>query len=128
MQFYGGLNLLLMLLVLIQVYSGTQGLSLLWFVLLAEVVILGLGNVLALARVKRSYAEIFFVNDHFSLISVHEILFSPKNQAFPLLYSNPVMHTAGDRFTVHFNDQIVTFERKDWDDFDLIWGWFAVPR
>ena len=126
MQYYGGFNVILMFAALVQVTSGSPGSTLLWTMVIGEAIALALGNVLALAKTKRSYAEIFFLNDHFSLISVHEILFSPQNQAFPLRYANPVMSSGGDAFTIHFNDQIVTFHRKDWDDFELIWGWFAV--
>ncbi len=128
MQYYGAFNLLLMLAVMVQVSSGVAGGTLLAVVVIGEIVALALGNALAMAKTRRSYAEVFFLTDHFSLISVHEILFSPNNQAFPLLYANPVMDREGNSFTVHFNDEIVAFHRKDWEDFDLIWGWFAMPH
>lgn len=127
-QYYAGFNLLIMFYALAQISSGQSGPNLLWVVVVAEVIALTLGNMLALAKTRRSYAEVFFLNDHFSLISVHEILFSPQNQAFPLVYATPSMDPDGDKFTVHFNDQIIPFYRKDWDDFELIWGWFNVPR
>lgn len=127
-QYYAGLNLLIMFYALAQISGGNSGQSLLWTVVIAEIIALGLGNMLALARTRRSYAQIFFLNDHFSLISVHEILFSPQNQAFPLIYANPVMDAEGDKFTVHFNDQIIPFYRKDWEEFDTIFAWFTVPR
>lgn len=128
MQYYGALNLLLMLAVMVQVSSGVSGTKLMWAVIIGEIMALALGNGLAMAKTRRSYAQVFFLTDHFSLISVHEILFSPNNQAFPLIYANPVMDRDGNSFTVHFNDEIVTFRRKDWEDFDLIWGWFAMPH
>ncbi len=127
-RYYAGFNLLIMFYVLAQVSSRGMGSQIIWIVVGAEIIALALGNMLAVAKTKRSYAEIFFVNDHFSLISVHEILFSPQNQAFPLMYASPHMDPDGDSFTVHFNDQIIPFYRRDWEDFDLIWSWFTVPR
>ncbi len=127
-QYYGAFNILLMLAVLVQISAGKWSQGLMWMVVVGEVIALALGNMLALAKTRRNYAEVFFLEDHFSLISVHEILFSPKNHAFPLLYANAVMDPDGDRFSVHFNDQIINFYKKDWEEFDLIWGYFNIPR
>ncbi len=78
---------------------------------------------LAQAKLKNTYAEIFFVNEHFSLISVHEILNEQQNHAYPLLYANPSYDPNQEQLTLHFNDQVITLKRADWEDFDLIANW-----
>ncbi|MDX2249659.1 MAG: hypothetical protein SF052_22945 [Bacteroidia bacterium] len=119
MQYYGALNLILMLAVIVKVYAGGYGQSVLWLAVIGEVAALGLGNLLAYGKLRRTIAEIFFVNDHFSMISVYEILFKGENNAFPLIYANPDMLNE-DTVSIHFNDQILTLYRKDWEEFDLI--------
>lgn len=123
MQYYAAFNVVIMLAVLVQV--ATQGFApeSLWIVLVAEAIALGMGNLLAQAKLKNTYAEIFFVNEHFSLISVHEILNEQQNHAYPLLYANPAYDPEREQLTLHFNDQVVTLKREDWDDFDLIANW-----
>ncbi|MEZ4825237.1 MAG: hypothetical protein R3C61_02930 [Bacteroidia bacterium] len=118
MQYYGAINVLLMLAVMVRVYAG-HGYSVLWLAIVGEVVALVLGNLLAYGKLRRTIAEIFFVNDHFSMISVYEILFKGENNAFPLIYANPDMLNE-DTVSVHFNDQIITLHRKDWEEFDLV--------
>lgn len=120
MQYYGALNILLMLAIIVKVYSGGLEQTVLWLAVIGELIILGLGNLLAYGKLRRTIAEIFFVNDHFSMISVYEILFKGENNAFPLIYANPTMTPEQDSITVHFNDQIITLYRRDWDEFDLI--------
>ena len=123
MQYYGAFNLVLMLVVLVRIVSAGAGPSLLWWIIGAELIALGLGNMLAYAKLKRTYAEIFFVNEHFSLISVYEILFQRENNAFPLRYANPSLSGDHSRLVIHFNDQVVTLKREDWEEFDLIRDW-----
>lgn len=120
MRYYAGLNMIIMLGVLIKVVSGSGfGSGMIWAIMIAEIVALVLGNLMAYSKLHRSYAEIFFVNDHFSLISVHDILFKKENHAFPLRYANPSMSDE-DTISIHFNDQVVTLKRENWDEFDLI--------
>jgi len=123
MQYYAAFNMIIMLGVLVKVVSGGWGASLIWPVVIAEAVAIGLGNLLASAKLKRSYAEIFFIEDHFSLISVYEILNKRENEAFPMVYASPSFDPSGDRLTLHFHDQVITLYRKDWEDFDLIYDW-----
>ena len=68
----------------------------------------------------RNYAEIFFVGDHFSLISVYEVITERKNHAFPMMYASPSLDPEQDKLSFHFNDQVITLHRKDWEEFDLI--------
>lgn len=82
-----------------------------------------LGNLMAHVQLKRKIAEIFFVNDTFSVINVHDILHQSEPQSFPLRFANPVRE--GDRISFHYEDQIMYINREDWgDEFDLIWNWF----
>lgn len=120
MRYYAGFNVVIMVYVLLSIVSGGASLSLLWTVLIAEAVALGIGNLLGQSSLQRTFAEIFFVGDHFSLISVGEILDKPKNHAFPLRLANPFLDPEQDKITIHFNDQVITLYRKDWEEFDLI--------
>lgn len=120
MRYYGGLNMIIMLGILVKVVSGGfGGQSMIWAVVIAEIIAIGLGNLMAYSKLHRSYAEIFFVNEHFSLISVHDILFKKENHAFPLRYANPAQPDE-DTLTIHFNDQVITLKRENWEEFDLI--------
>jgi hypothetical protein len=84
-----------------------------------------LGNLFAQVKMRRSIAEIFFVNDGFSIISVHDILHQSPKRSFPLKFANPTR--TNDEIQFHFEDQIMTLKREDWgDEFDLIWNWFTA--
>ncbi|GAB4410408.1 MAG: hypothetical protein OHK0039_14780 [Bacteroidia bacterium] len=128
MRYYTGMNVLIMLGVLVKIVSGSYGILLLWGVIIAEAIAFVLGNVLARASLRRRYAQIFFVSEHFSLISVHDILYEQDHQAFPLKLASPHLDPEGDRITLHFNDQIVTLLREDWEDFDLIWDYLYAAQ
>lgn len=118
MQYYAILMLFVMAAVMLKVYVGQNPI---WWGVLGTAAALGLGNLMAYVSMNRNYAEIFFVNEHFSLITVHEILNEKKNTAFPLHYANP--QRIGEEITLHFNDQIITLKAEDWEEFDLIWSW-----
>ena len=118
MQYYAGLSLIVMLGVIVKVYAGQP---ILWFAVIGFAVSLILGNMMAYVQLKRSIAEIFFLNEHFSIISVYEILFQRNNHVFPLIYANPRKH--GDHISIHFNDQIINLYEKDWEEYELIWNW-----
>jgi hypothetical protein len=122
-RYYAMFNVVLMLAVLVKVASGDFGLDLLWPVVIAEAIALGLGNLLAVAKLKRSYAEIFFVEEHFSLISIHEILHGREYDAFPMAYAAPAVDPEGDKLTIHYHDQVITLYRRDWEEFDLVCDW-----
>lgn len=118
MQYYGIFMLFVMAAVMLKVYVGQNPI---WWGIIGTGVSLGLGNMMAYVQINRNYAEIFFVNEHFSLISVNEILSEKKNNAFPLRYANP--QRVGDEITIHFNDQIIVLKADEWEEFDLIWSW-----
>ncbi|WNJ20951.1 hypothetical protein [Pontibacter sp. G13] len=124
MQYYATFNVVIMLGVLIKVISGGFGGGLVIVVVLAELAAIGLGNLLAYAKLKRNIAEIFFTQEHFSLISVYDIVYNPESKhAFPLAYANPTLSADRNQIVVHFNDQVITLHREDWDEFDLIVNW-----
>lgn len=120
MYYYGIFALVVMVGVMLKIYFGQNPL---WFGIIGMVVAVALGNMMAYVRVKKNIAEIFFVQDHFSLISVYEILFGAENNAFPLRYANP--QRTADGLSLHFNDQIIHLKAEDWEDFELIWGWLT---
>lgn len=127
MQAFGAMNLLIMMAVMAKVYTGSQGTGLMIFVIIAELLALGIANIFAYSSMKKSYAQIFFVNNHFSLISVYDISFKEDNQGhvFPLVLANPRISADQNTLSIHFNDQIITLNREDWDDFDLIHNWLV---
>jgi hypothetical protein len=93
------------------------------FTVVALILCILLGNLLAQVKMRRSIAEIFFVNDGFSIISVHDILHQSPKRSFPLKFANPTRTENEIQF--HFEDQILTIRREDWgEEFDLIWNWF----
>ena len=75
---------------------------------------------MAYIKLRKNIAEIFFLQDHFSLISVYEILYGSENKAFPLRYANP--QRTADGISLHFDDQIINLKEEDWEDFELIWN------
>lgn len=128
MQYYAAFNVVIMLLLLVQILSGGMGLELLWWVIIGEAIALGLGNLLGRARLRRTFAELFFVNDHFALISVHAILSREEPQAFPLKFANAELDPEGDRLTLHFHDQVLSLSRADWEEFDLVCAYFFAAQ
>ncbi|RMG61004.1 MAG: hypothetical protein D6722_20270 [Bacteroidetes bacterium] len=128
MPYYAAFNGVIMLLLLVQIVSGGMGIDLLWWVVIGEALALGLGNLLGRARLRRTYAQLFFVSDHFSLISVHDILSGEEHQAFPLKFANASLDPEGDRLTLHFSDQVVVLQREDWEEFDLICEYFFAAQ
>ncbi|MEM6800551.1 MAG: hypothetical protein AAF696_04055 [Bacteroidota bacterium] len=128
MQYYAGINILIILGVLLKLYGPYGGDSMLYFVVIGEVIALALGNLLAYGSMKRSYAELFFLKDHFSAISVYDMLFSKdkKPTAFPLIYSNAHMDPDQEKLSFTFHDQIITLRRDNWEEFDLIYNYFIA--
>ncbi|MEL6674270.1 MAG: hypothetical protein AAFR61_18835 [Bacteroidota bacterium] len=126
MQYFGAFNIVIMLVVLLNISQGSFGNSLLWTVIIAEILALVLGLMMAYVQLRKRYAEIFFVNQHFSLISVYDIVYEQKQEAFPLAYANPQFSFEQDKITFHYHDQIITLRREDWEDFDLIMGWMSA--
>ncbi|RMG27363.1 MAG: hypothetical protein D6730_07350 [Bacteroidetes bacterium] len=121
--YYAIFSLVVMVGVMLKIYFGHD---VLWFGVIGFALAIALGNMMAYIKLHKSIAEVFFVQDHFSLISVYEILFGSQNQAFPLRYANPQRDANG--ISVHYNDQIIYLKEEDWEDFDLIWEWFTQSQ
>lgn len=122
MRYYLTLLFIVLVIGVIRSSKGFEVRDMTIFVAVSVLVSLFIGNVLAKAKLRRSIAEIFFVNDGFSIISVHDILHQSPKRSFPLKFANP--RRTQDEIEFHWEDQIMTLRREDWgDEFDLIWNW-----
>ena len=119
MRYYAGYALLVMIAVIIRM---TSGLGVFWVGIGGAAFAIAMGNISALVASRNRRAEIFFVGESFSLISVHEILFKKPNRSFPLRFASPFRQNP-DEIHVHFQDEVVVLRREEWDDLDLIWEW-----
>ena len=126
MRYYAGIALVIMMAVVVTISQGSGGQQFALFVALAAGIGVFIANALAQASLRRTYAQIQFVGDHFSLISVHDVLSQNDNHAFPLRYANP-SRMGADRIQLHYSDQVITLVRDDWEDFDIIWSWLVAP-
>lgn len=118
--FCGGMLAGLMLLM----QSGVSSWISLIYAIAGLLISVGLGNVFAAVKLKKTYAQIFFVGENVSLISVYDILFPGDRPAFPLRFTNPLRSESVLSF--HFKDQIIVLKKEDWDDFESIWQQFVV--
>ena len=124
MTYYAAISFMVMLGAVLRMNAGKD---ILWFGLIGEAIAIFMGNILATASMKRRIAEVLFVSESFSLISVHDILYKTPPVSFPLKFANPVRQ--GDQIQVHYQDQVLMLKKEDFDDFDLIWNWLiSVPQ
>lgn len=120
MRYYAILAMILMIGVMLRVYAK---LDIVIFGIVGAGLCLLLGNLFAQVQLKRKIAEIFFVNDGFSIISIHDILHQSPKRSFPLRFANPTR--SDDMIQFHFEDQILQIKKEDWgEEFELIWDWF----
>lgn len=126
MTYYAAIALIIMLGVVVTISQGSGGQQFALIVAIAAGVGVFMANALAQASLRRTYAQIRFVGDHFSLISVHDILSEDDNHAFPLRYAAP-SRLSTDIIQIHYSDQVILLHRKDWSDFDIIWSWLVAP-
>ncbi len=126
MNYYAGFTAALMLGILVMVVSGKGTFALLAFSLIGAVVSIVMGNVLAGVKLNRLPAEIFFIEDQFSLISVQALLDQSEHEVFPLAYASAISN--GNVLQFHFQDQVLTIRREDWEEFDLICQWMYAVR
>ncbi len=123
LRYYAILTFVVMIIVILRVNAGKDPL---YAGLIGEAIAIGLGNIIANVQLRRNIAEIFFVNDGFSVISVHAALTQTPTQSFPLRFANPIR--TDNRIEFHYEDQIMFLKREDWgEDFDLIWNYFNRP-
>ena len=92
-----------------------------WFAFVGAALALALGNAVAYVMMHRKKAEIFFVGDSFSIISVSEITSKTPIPSFPIKFANP--SRVGSDIHLHFQDEVVILKRDDWEELDLIWDY-----
>ncbi len=119
-RYYAIFMLFVMIAVMIRLYAHRE---VVYFGVIGAVIAILLGNIFSGVKMRRSIAEVFFVNDGFSIISVYDILHQTPKRSFPLKFANPTR--TADQIQFHFEDQIMFIKREDWpEEFELIWSWF----
>jgi hypothetical protein len=124
LRYYGIFSVFIMIGVLAMLSAKQPGDVMFWFVMIGMFFGLILGNMMAYVKMRKSWAEIFFVGNSFTLLSAYDILYGAEPFNFPIAYANPNRNSRKpDEIHLHYGDQIVVLHRKDWEDFDLIWAW-----
>lgn len=118
MQYYAIFVMTVMIFVVVRIYYQQE---VFWIGTVGGLLAVAVANMFAYVKMQRKIAEIFFVNDSFSIISVADIVYEQELKNFPLRFANPTRN--GDTIQIHFTDQILTLKREDWDEFDLVWDW-----
>jgi len=121
MRYYAALFFIVMIGAVLRIQAGHDGLI---FGIIGLMGATLLGNVMARVQLRRSIAEIFFINDGFSIISIEDILQQSAKRSFPLRFADPTRTATQIQF--NFEDQIITLNKEDWEaEFDLIWTWLT---
>jgi hypothetical protein len=121
MRYYAALLFIVMIGSVLRIQTGHDGV---YFGLVGIVLAIMAGNVMAKVELRRSIAEVFFINDGLSIISIEDILQQSAKRSFPLRFTDPTRTVSQIQF--NFEDQIITLNKADWDaDFDLIWTWLT---
>ncbi len=120
MRYYGILTGIVMMLVVLRYYFQKD---IFWVAIIGESLALLVGNMLAYANLRRRIAEVLFVADSISVISMYDLLYRQPQKSFPLRLANPVRVNEG--IQIHYKDQIITLASKDWDEIDVIWEWLT---
>lgn len=119
MQYYGIFFFTIMILVVTRIYYQKD---VFWIGIIGGIGGLFLGNLFGSVKMNRKKAEILFVGETFSIISVNDIAFKTEFTNFPLRLANPTR--SQDVIQIHYTDQIMELKREDWgEDFELIWEW-----
>lgn len=102
----------------------SYGQEILIFGAIAIVVAFLIGAVMGKVALRRNVAEIFFINDGFSIICIDDILDKKPQRTFPLRFASPSRHQ--DQIQLNYDDQVIVLKQEDWGgDFDLIWNWLT---
>ena len=121
LRYYAGFFTVFMIFIMLRILSGKE---IVFEAIVGAVSSVLLGNMIAYGVMKRRIAEIFFVNDTFTVVSVHDILYRTPGQSFPLRMANPFR--TGDEIQFTFGDQIMRIYKEDWPEFDLVWNWMNL--
>lgn len=82
------------------------------------------GAVMGKVALRRNVAEIFFINDGFSIICIDDILDKKPQRTFPLRFASASRHR--DQIHLNYEDQVIVLKQEDWGgEFDLIWNWLT---
>lgn len=119
-RFYAMFNIVVLIGVMIRLQSN---LPVFWFAVIGVILSIAFGNFAAYINLKNRVAEIFFVGESFSMISVYEIIRKVPSKSFPLKFANPVR--TENEIQIHYRDQVMVLKRDDWEEFDLIWNWLS---
>jgi hypothetical protein len=112
---FGRLSMVVMLLTLLRVFKHQD---IFLFALVGFALALVAGNLMAVVSMRRQIAEVFFLQEHFAVLSVWEVLFSKETKTFPLELSNFSREENAASF--HYFDRIIVLKAGDWEAFDLI--------
>lgn len=124
LRYYGIISVFIMIGVLAMLQSKQDGSTIIWFVVGGMFTALIMGNLLAFVKLRKAWAEIFFVGQTFTLLSTYDILYGAEPVSFPMVYANASRSNQNpDEISLHYSDLIVVLKRDDWEDFDLIWSW-----
>ena len=124
LRYYGIIAVFIMIGVLTMLQSRQDGSLLFWFVIGGMFFAVIMGNLLALVKLRKSWAELFFVGSSFTLLSTYDILYGAEPLSFPVAYANASRSPQNqDIISIHYTDTIIVLKREDWEDFDLIWSW-----
>lgn len=118
MTYYAIFVMSVMIFVVARIYYQQ---SVFWIGVIGGLGAVFLANMFAYVRMHRKVAEILFVNDNFSVISVYDIVFAGELTNFPLRFANPARMSEG--IQIHYTDQIIMLKREEWEDLDVIWTW-----
>lgn len=124
LRYYGIIAVFIMIGVLAMLQSKQEGSVMFWFVTGGMFFALIFGNLLAFVKLRKAWAEIFFVGPSFTLLSTYDILYGAEPLSFPVAYANASRSSQNpDEISLHYSDMIIVLKRDDWEDFDLIWTW-----
>lgn len=115
MLHFGRLGMLVMLLTLLRVFRHQDILT---FSVSGFALALALSNLLAVVSLRRQVAEVFFLQDHFAVLTAWEVLFSRETRTFPLELANLAREEKQASF--HYFDRIIVLKSQDWEAFELI--------
>lgn len=123
MKHYGWLSATLFLILL---YLMNRSQALIWIGIAGGIACFWFANMLAGVSMRRCYAEIFFVNEQFCLLSVYDLVFDQPQQAFPVLYASP--QRTADGIQLNYHDQVVILRNSDWPQIQEVWQRFWIAQ
>jgi hypothetical protein len=115
MRYYAGFAMVLMVFLIVR---ASEQRDILWFGVLGFAGCIALGNIAAIASIRKKMGQIFFVNDSFTILSVYDISFGKNKPSFPIELASVQYHPNSISF--HYFDRIIELKRDEWEQIDLI--------